>query len=181
MSSSASSDENRVKQVLVGLGAILVVAFLIGFGWAGRMIPGFIGEWFGVVVGIVTTPVLMETSFIILGLLIVLVINYWRMRREGDELVYLEQAEGPGTEDLPDSARWAVYRDEPLKGEIPPLLARAEGAFELGDHQATLEALAEMSDKEREAPKVLELRIRLAEVSGKEELADRLRKKLEEA
>jgi hypothetical protein len=89
--------------------------------------------------------------------MIVMLINYWRQRRDGDELVYLDQAEGPGVEDLPDSARWAIYKDQPLDPEFPALLSQAEGALAIGDHESSVEALAAMDESERECPAVLEL------------------------
>lgn len=178
MDHSAPPEESRVKQVLVGLVAIFMVCGLIALGWAGRMLPGFIGEWFGVVIGIVTTPVLMEASFIVLGLMIVITINYWRQWREGDELVYLEQAEGPGSESLPEEARWALYREKPLEPESPTLLAQAEGALEIGDYASVLEALTEMSDDERDSEPVIHLRIKLARATGKHDLAERLEQDL---
>jgi hypothetical protein len=49
--------------------------------------------------GIVTTPFLLEGSMIILGFILVILINHWRQRREGDELVYLDEAK-----DVPKSS-----------------------------------------------------------------------------
>ncbi len=43
-----------------------------------------------------TTPFVLETSVFIAGLLIVLTINQWRMSRNQDEWVYLEQPQPPG-------------------------------------------------------------------------------------
>lgn len=170
--------DSRVKQVFVGIGAIFAVVLIIGAIWYGGTLPGFVGEWFAMVLGIITTPFLMEASFIILGLLIVMALNYWRLSRDGDELVYLEQAEGPGSETLPESARWAIYQDQPLDPENPGLLAQAEGALEIGDHAGAVEALAAMKDAERDSPPVLKLRIELARATGKDDLAKRLEAKL---
>jgi len=171
----------RVKQVIVGIGGIFFVFILVGLIWYGRNLPGFLGECFAMLGGIITTPFLMEASFIVIGLLIVMVLNYWRLHRDGDEFVYLEQAEGPGSESLPDSARWAIYKDAPLDPVNPDLLAQAEGALEIGDHEGAVEALASMTDSEREALPVLKFRLALAHASGKEELAKRLQAKLAES
>ena len=168
----------RVKQVLGGIGAIFLVCAIIGLIWYGGTLPGFVGEWFAMVMGIITTPFLMEGSFIVLGLLIVISINHWRMKREGDELVYLDQAEGPGSETLPESARWALYKDQPLDPENPGLLTQAEGFFEIGDFDSAVEALAEMDDAERNSPAVLTFRIALARATGKDDLASRLENQL---
>lgn len=176
-----STEDPRVKQVLGGVGAIFAVCALIGVIWFGRHLPGFVGEWFAMILGFITTPFLMEGSFMVLCLLIVMVINYWRLRREGDEFVYLEQAEGPGSEALPDSAKWAIYREAPLDPEFPAVLAQLEGFLAIDDHEAAVEALAAMEPAERESPPVMKLRIELAERSGKTELAARLKAQLEQS
>lgn len=84
--------ENRGKQILVG-GAILAVVFgtaisLLLF-W--REIPGLFGETIGKFVGIMCTPFFMETSFVILGFLIVISLNIWRRQKDGDEFVTIEK------------------------------------------------------------------------------------------
>lgn len=84
--------ENRGKQILIG-GAILAVVFgtaisLLLF-W--RDIPGLFGETVGKFVGIMSTPFFMETSFVILGFLIVVSMNIWRRHKDGDEFVTIEE------------------------------------------------------------------------------------------
>ena len=67
--------------------------------------------------------------------MIVISLNIWRQRKDGDEFVYLEQVAGPDAPaDLPEHAKWAVYRQKPLDPEAPSLLAQAEGAFAIGDY-----------------------------------------------
>jgi len=179
-SASILSDP-RVKQVLVGIAAIFLVCGIVWFIWWGGTLPGFMGEWFAMVLGIITTPFLMEASFIVLGLLIVIAINSWRLHRDGDELVYLDQVEGPGSEALPASARWAVLKGQPPSGENPSLLDQAEGAVEIGDYDAAIEALSAMDDGERDSPPVLTLRITLARATGKDDLVQKLEQKLAES
>jgi hypothetical protein len=175
----ALKSDPRVKQLLVGIGAIFLVCAIIGLIWYGGTLPGFVGEWFAMILGIITTPFLMEGSFIVLGLLIVMLINHWRLRREVDELVYLERAEGPGSEAIPESARWAIYKEHPLDPVSPGFIDQAEGALEIGDHDGVVEALTAMTEAERESPLVLGLRIRLADATGKDDLAARLRAQLD--
>ncbi|MGD7651601.1 MAG: hypothetical protein ACQCXQ_00200 [Verrucomicrobiales bacterium] len=166
------NDDGRVRQVVSGI-LILVVLTLVVVGvlLGGRLIPGLLGEWIGTMVGVVTTPVFLEISFVILGFTIVLVINSVRRKREGEELVYLEQVDGV---ELPEHAKWAVYRDEPLAGEEPELIELAEGAMELGDLTEVADYLARMPESELEGVRALELRVKLAEASGMPELAERL-------
>ena len=93
------TEDNRVKQIAIGVGILLVLMLaicgaLLGWGY----LPGILGEWVGLMIGVATTPFLMEATFVVLGLVIVVLINHWRRKRDGDELVFLEQLEG---DDLP--------------------------------------------------------------------------------
>lgn len=169
--------DSRRRQLLGGTAALGFVSLVVLALWLGRFVPGFIGEWFGIVAGIATTPILMEASFVVLGFLVVMAINAWNNHREGDELVYLDRAHGPGSEVLPGRAREVIYRQPPLDPVDPDALSRLEGALEIDDHESAGEILAAMDEDERNAPEVLALRIRLAESSGRAELAARLRAK----
>jgi len=163
-----------VRQVFIGLVVILLLSSLLILAWVARFMPGFLGEWFGVVSGLMTTPFLMESSLLFLGFVFVLGINHWRRLREGDECVYIERVDGPGSESLPEHERWAVFRDVPPAAEAPDLLSLAEGALEIGDPDGASEALAAMPAGQRARPEVLALRIRLARATGREALAQRL-------
>ena len=86
--------ESRGRQILVG-GVILALVFgtaisLLLF-W--RQIPGLFGETVGKFVGIMSTPFFMETSFVILGFLIVVSLNIWRRHKDGDEFVMIEESD----------------------------------------------------------------------------------------
>ncbi len=175
-----TNDDNRVRQIAVGAGilgilTLLVCGGLLGWGY----LPGFLGQWVGTMVGVVTTPFIMEATFVILGLMIVVGINHWRRKREGDDFVYLEQVEGAEEAGvLPEHAKFAVYREPPLPGETPTLLAQVEGAMAIGDHEAAGEALSAMSERELKQPEVLFLRLELARATGRDELAGRLEEEL---
>ena len=96
--------DERVKQALVGAAVLTaltcaVVALLLGW----RQVPGLLGEWLGTLVGIMSTPFFLEASFVILGVLVVMVVNAVRRHREGDEFIALDelperQAPPPGTQ-----------------------------------------------------------------------------------
>lgn len=84
----------RGKQILVGgviitVLTIIIVSFLICW----RLIPGWVGDSFGMIAGLMSTPFLMEGSFLLIGLLIVIALNIWRRHKEGDECVFLEDQE----------------------------------------------------------------------------------------
>ena len=175
-----TDDDNRVKQIAVGAVILAVLTLIVCgslVGW--RYLPGLLGEWIGMMVGVMTTPFFLEASFVIIGLTVVLAINHWRQKRSGDEFMYLEQVEGADvTSGLPERAKWTVYRAEPLEGEIPPLQAQAEGALAIGDHDAAAECIGAMSEAELKRPETLRLRLELAKATGREQLVDRLESEL---
>jgi hypothetical protein len=172
-------EESRVMGIVKGVALLVllsVVILIVLLGW--RVLPGLLGEWVGMIVGLVSTPFILEFFFVTLGLVLVITINHFRQRREGDELVYLEQVEGPeGLEALPERSRWAVYPDAPLDGVAPGLLERAEGAWAIGEAEEALRWIAEMSPAELAAPATLALRVEIARATGKPELAERLERR----
>jgi hypothetical protein len=173
-------EENRVKQVAGAAGICLTIALIVlvlVLGW--RSLPGVWGEWLGTIAGFITTPIFLEVSFAILGIVIVMTLNHFRQKKDGDELVYLDQVEGPDLpNDLPARSRFAVYEKTPLDGETPTLLEQAEGAWLIGDGDAATQYLAEMSDEELSQKRTLEIRLELARASGRTELASRLEKEI---
>ncbi len=91
-----AADENQKKQIVVGAGILLLLAFIVaGVVMNAHVIPGVVGEWISMMVGLMTTPIILETSAFIGGLMVVLTINHWRQKRDGDELVYLEESDAP--------------------------------------------------------------------------------------
>lgn len=174
MSKNEEEQEPRIferRQVMIGvgiLGVFLLLVLALMLGW--RKVPGVVGETLGIFAGIISTPFLLEFSFVVAGLLIVVGLNSWRRHREGDELVYLEEAEG-----LPERSGRVIYRERPLDGEVPDVLMRAEGALDIGDFDEVAAVLGEMDDEQLKSGRVMDLRIRLAEQCGKEDLARALR------
>jgi hypothetical protein len=173
-------DGERRKQIVIG-GAILAVLTIVIvtalLGW--RYLPGFLGEWVGAMVGIMSTPFFLEGSFIVLGFMTVIFLNSWRRHKEGDEFVYLEQVEGPDVPaNLPDQAKWAVYRQKPLDAGELSLLDQAEGAFAIGDHAAAAEAIGAMGHAELQQPETLRLRLELAKATGRLDLVKELEREI---
>jgi len=168
--------DERVKQVAIGASILIILAMVVSgllMGW--RFLPGLLGEWVGTMLGIMTTPFFMEASFAILGLVTVISLNHWRQHKDGDEFVYLEQVSGPEVpQNLPDQAKWAVYRQKPLDTEEPTLLAQAEGAFAIGDYPAASEWIGAMSCDELKLPDTLRLRLDLAGATGRGDLVKQL-------
>jgi hypothetical protein len=174
------AEENRMKQIVAGACILLLLAFIVGGVVMGaHWFPGVVGEWISMMVGLMTTPVFLEISSFLGGLLLVLVINHWRAKRAGDEWVYLEQVKGPEVPgNMPEHAKWAVYRDKPLDGEIPGLQALAEGALAIRDFDGAAEWISRMSGEELKLPEVLALRFELAKATGRDALAAQLEREL---
>lgn len=176
----ATTDEDRRRQIAAGTGILLLITVLVCgvlIGW--RHLPGILGEWLGTMIGVVTTPFFLELSFVVLGITIVMMLNHWRQKREGDELVYLEQVDEPGC--LPDHAKWAVFRELPLTGEEPSLLEQADGALAINDYQTAAECLATLPEEQLKQPEALALRLQLALATGKLDLAEKLETQLRAA
>lgn len=177
-----TEDQDRKKQIAAGACILLVLAAVVCgaiYGW--RLLPGLLGEWVGTMIGVMTTPFILEASFVILGFVIVIGLNVWHRHREGDEWVYLEQVKSDELPaDLPDQARWAVFRDPPPPGEEPDSLVRIEGALAIGDFASAADLLAEMDETELRKPEVLRLRLAMARMTGRTDLAGELGRQLAE-
>ena len=172
--------DERVKQVAIGAGILMLLMVIVAgtlIGW--RLLPGVLGEWVGMVIGIMTTPFFLEASFAILGLVLVVTLNSWRQHKEGSDFVYLEQVTGPQLpHDLPEKAKWALYRDPPLDAVGPTLLEQAEGAFAIGEYAAAAEWIAAMDHAGMQQPETLRLRLELAKATGRDALARELEAEL---
>lgn len=98
--------DQRVRQVLIAAAVLTAVAggtSALLLGW--RRVPGVLGEWLGMMVGIMSTPFFLEGTFVILGVLLVVVVSAVRRHREGDEFV--------SREELQDRERAAVPAAKP--------------------------------------------------------------------
>jgi hypothetical protein len=164
--------DSRMRQIVSGVALLLGIAgvvcgLLLGY----HYLPGVLGEWIGMMVGLATTPFLLEATFVILGFCVVFWLNHRTEKKDGSEWVYLEQvADG----DVPEHARWAVLPANAPEGEEPGLLDQAEGAADVGDWEELAGSLAKMGENELRQPRVLVLRERLAIASGRLDLAKEL-------
>lgn len=168
------ASDSRVRQVisvaalLMGI-MVVVCGLLIGY----RYLPGLLGEWMGTMIGLATTPFLLETSFVILGFCVVFWFNHRSEQKEGGEWVYLEQV-ADADPDLPAHATWAVLPGQSPDGEVPGLLDQAEGAAEVGDWEELVVALSKLDETDLKQSRVIELRERLARATGRHDLAAEL-------
>ena len=78
------------KSLAVGFGLIAIAAAIIVVIWAGTYLPGFPGEVFSMIAGIMWSPILLDISLFIIGLSLVFWINHIRRQADGDEFVMLE-------------------------------------------------------------------------------------------
>ncbi|MCF7676197.1 MAG: hypothetical protein K9N23_09315 [Akkermansiaceae bacterium] len=84
--------DERVKPVLIAMAILLGVSCGVVGLWLGWMhIPGPLGEFVGMVVGVMSTPFFLEASFVIAGILILMLVNAIQRQRDGDEFVTPEQ------------------------------------------------------------------------------------------
>lgn len=141
------------KSLATGFGLIAAAAAVIVLIWVGSYLPGYPGEIFSMIAGIMWSPVLLDISLFILGLTLVFWINHVRRQAEGDEFVSLE------TVDAPD-------------------LAAIEGALDVEDADIATKLLFDLSEDELDQPDILALRIRLAELTGRSDEARTLRERL---
>jgi hypothetical protein len=94
-------EDKRIAQVLLGALILVLLALAAGTVVIGSPhLPGVFGQWVAFMVGLMTTPVFLEISAFVVGLMVVFAINHWRERREGPELVELDEASGTGDEKL---------------------------------------------------------------------------------
>ena len=90
--SNARDQRNRqivwAAVILIGLGLVVSATLLFG-----RKLPGLWGEWASTLIGVMTTPFLMEASFVLIGISIVALVNHVAALRSGAEWVSLESFE----------------------------------------------------------------------------------------
>ena len=166
----ASFTPEQKRALLIGLGLILVVALFLLLVWLGMFLPGFAGEVFRKLAGLLWTPLILDSSLFILGVILVVSMNWYIRRKSGDECVYLEQVENPPY-GLPERARSAIFDEEPESQGIAPNLAAIEGALALDDLSEATSLLFELPPDRLEDPEVLALRIALARRKGHENRA----------
>ena len=127
--------------------------------------------------GFLWTPLILDFSLFILGVILVLSLNWYIRVRKGDECVYLEQVEDP-PDGLPERARSAIFSEEPQPQGLGPKLAAIEGALALNDLSEATSLLFELPESHLEDSEVLALRIALARRKEHTGKADRLLQKL---
>ena len=161
------------RALIIGFALILIVAGILVAIWLGMFLPGFAGEVFRKVAGMMWTPGILDFSLFLLGIILILSFNRFIRARQGDEYVYLEVVEDPPA-DLPEQARSAVFHEAPAIDSLGPSLTAIEGALELNDLSEATTLLFELPAEQLEHPEVLALRITLARHKGHNDKANEL-------
>jgi hypothetical protein len=130
--------DERPKQVLAGTAVIGGVSALLLLLAVGRFLPGLGGEFFARILGIITTPFLMEITLFVLGIVLVMTLNHWRQRRDGDELVYLEELQSASDEPADDGRR-ALRAEATAAPQSAPAANPPGDAAAPGTHGPTIE------------------------------------------
>ena len=81
---------SRARQVIIGTAVIVTCGALLVLLGVLRFLPGFAGEFFGKISGMLSTPLIMEGAIGLLGFLALLTVNHIRRLREGDDFVELD-------------------------------------------------------------------------------------------
>lgn len=111
----AMANDDRKRQILAGLAVLFCLGLFFVILLPLSFLPGVLGEFFTRIVGILSTPFLMEASLAIVGFLFVILLNLWRQKRDGDELVYLDEVGGAPQE----RAGRVAYSGKPQDPEAP--------------------------------------------------------------
>lgn len=161
--SGMDRDAQRWGQIGRGVAVVLLVFVVVAALFSLQFAPGAIGETARMLFGLILTPFIMETSFCIIGFCVVILLNHYRRKWDGDEFVSLNGADPVGA---------GVVSPQAVSSSASPVdLGKALANH---DHAWALEILADMSDADRALPEVVEMRIELAKESGMTELAKRL-------
>lgn len=145
--------------------AIIIIFGLIGIHvclWFGRIyLPGFAGEICGKIQGFCITPFFMEFLLIVFGLFMVLVINHFRQKWEGDELVYLEVVDDP-TVQLPAHSKSVILPQREDTGDpVEVIVASIEGALALNEVAEARDLFSQIPENKYSHPAVQALNQKL--------------------
>jgi uncharacterized membrane protein len=125
------------------------------------------------IAGALATPFILETSLFLIGLVLVIALNQWRMQKDGDGWVYLAQTE-------PDPASVEAGAETPAKRlegiiltaapdariNLEARLSIVEGFLDLGLPEEAQEHLKLLSADEQKDPRAVAVKDKLAANNG---------------
>ncbi len=130
----------------------------------------------GALLAVTTTPFFVEIFFFLAGLALVVYISHWRVRKEGDGWVYLIE-EGP--ESGGTGSHDAILTTRPESEPKDTDLAMIEGLLDLRSWNEAGEAITRLAREQRESPRGLVARHRLACGLGQHARAADLEKRID--
>ena len=131
------------------------------------------------VASFIVTPFVLEPLLFITFFCVVVVINRWRRKRDGDEWVYMMDGEVVSDPNQVKGVHDAVFTDPPESANQSVDLEVIEGLVSIGSFDEAAAEISRLPDAIRESRDGLRVRLALAEKSGKKELAERLKRQLE--
>jgi hypothetical protein len=163
---SEAKDEKSFSWVRLVLGLGLwvggIAAVLITVALSSPTAAEVIRDAFAYLLAFFGTPFILESSVAVIGIIIVITINHYRMQKEGDGWVYLAvpDQDGPGAEGDPPHRLEAVVLKEKLDtlDDIDAKLGAIEGFLDLGLPQEALSHLQSLQAEEQALPKAITLR-----------------------
>ena len=127
-------------------------------------------------IGFFTTPFILETSLVLLGFSLVILLNLWRRKKDGDGWVYLAE-DDPRTRDGQEPGRHDAVFANPPAAEPPELeIEVIEGLLDLGSWDEAGQRLLALPEADYESPRALRARARLADGLGRTAQAEDLRR-----
>ncbi len=140
--------------------AVMVMACIVS-----EIAREVLAKSFMLIAGAMATPFVLETSIFLIGIVVVVVVNQYRLLRdESDEWVYLAQTTpdseslAAGAETPPHRLDAVVLRARPEAGtDHATRVAMVEGFLELGLKKEALEHLDQFSAEERATARVKSL------------------------
>lgn len=125
------------------------------------------------VLQVLTTPFIMETSLALLGLCIVIAINCYREKKEGDGWVYLEQKlpadDARDTDDPPHRHDAVVWQEKPASfDETATGLDVVEGYLDLGLAEDAWRELSSLPEPVQRNARTILHRVRALAMCGRQ-------------
>ncbi|QQL44836.1 hypothetical protein [Sulfuriroseicoccus oceanibius] len=126
------------------------------------------------------SPFLLEFLLFIIFLSSVVLLNWWRRRRDGSEWVYLEEDHSGEDSGQPAGLHDAVFAAPPEDVDADQTRwAEIDGLIEMGAFDEAAAEIAAMPEHAVNSDRGLESRIALAQATGKADLAAKLQVQLE--
>lgn len=146
--------------ILLGFAGFIILIWICGY------LPGTVGRTFSLITGFLWTPLIMEPTLFVMALMIILVLNHHRRKKDGPELVYLEAVEGPEAAMLPARSRSATFLEKPQPPSGEEMVALIEGTAAMGEHKEVLRLMLELPDELLDSEEIVAVRLQLAQANS---------------